>query len=931
MSWYKTKRQFTKKELAYIHLLQKTFLVQDQYKNWIPYQMTDYQKEYHADSVNIQLEDSKDILFIKARGISFTWSTLIDLIISGLTFSDIVIPIIAQREGTAEEHVQTAQKIISNCLVEEIKRGVTFTKTSINFKNTGSKIMPFPSSSAADAVRGLRLITGLIDEFAFQANDNEILASFGDAIQGDLGQIKIGSTPCGRNNKFFELVSGSRTGEDIGFKVYELPVFDPNIFNSEILPSSQPNLVPIAPWISMKKIDGKWKRDRNIFLQENMCFSPDTLVYVDGKFIKIKDVVVGQKTIDADGKITIVKGITKRKYRGKVQRISIFNGGEIVCTPEHPILIGEKKNKKIIKQDYLDARNVKTNDFLKFPRLQSNDIELDVIDLRDYITKPFLDNGKILYYKTKWAKTNSARNVIKKGLKYVIPLNKDVLRFFGLFLAEGGFDSNGKYIGLSFNENENELIKEVLETLKKYFGVIGRVLPNGKGCKSVTVGNIFLNEIFITFFGKGAKEKHFPPFSDKLSKEQKIWMLDGFYDGDGYRDGKVNSAVSVSKKLIEDIRKTLLGMNVYSYNRIASKKGQFLIQNRLCNCSEKYDLRINGQNKERFDSIVENRKEVKLRYLKGVYGEDFDWLRVRSNEVEDYEGFVYNLETESHSYLTEIGIVHNCDFLDDSLSYIPYKFVSRCNSEDIENLKESVFTIPGFKYQSKNPVVFGHDYAEKSDFASVVGYEILPTEPPFFKQIYLDYFKGKSIPEQEMYVQGVIEAFPSLMKYRIDMTGPGIGLLQHAKRQFGHIIDGIDFRTSVRTSESMQKHSIRKFMITNFKALVENDQINLISDPLQTTHITSIDYSFQVPRDNKTGHADILFANCLACLPMEYRNVGNEDMVTGKTIQVVIPDNQPNGSVIIINNEGEQRVMKNNAPKQEETWEQKLKRLQTME
>ena len=41
--------------------------------------------------------------------------------------------------------------------------------------------------------------------------------------------------------------------------------------------------------------------------------------------------------------------------------------------------------------------------------------------------------------------------------------------------------------------------------------------------------------------------------------------------------------------------------------------------------------------------------------------ENYLFIPIKSIETEDYEGVVYNFETESHTYLTNGFITHNCD------------------------------------------------------------------------------------------------------------------------------------------------------------------------------------------------------------------------------------------------------------------------------
>lgn len=279
-SWYVSTKKFTRSQLGYITLLQESFFVKDAYGNPILYNMTDYQKDFHADSFNILGAEAKDIIFIKARGISFTTSSAIELIMTGAGFNDQIIPVISQRFESGAEILDLCKWLIENCKIKEIRENVEFTASEIKFKLTNSVIKVYPSSSAADAIRGKRLIRALIDELAFQEQDKKLWASLENCFAHGIGQILAGSTPCGRNNLFFELISKARL-EDIGFIKYELPVFKFGTFNSKIPIPEQPHLVPIAPWLNLQKLEDKRKRDWRIFEQEQMAsFLDDGISFI---------------------------------------------------------------------------------------------------------------------------------------------------------------------------------------------------------------------------------------------------------------------------------------------------------------------------------------------------------------------------------------------------------------------------------------------------------------------------------------------------------------------------------------------------------------------------------------------------------------------------------------------------------------------------
>lgn len=278
-SWYVSQRKFSEEESIYLETLQMMFNMRNQRGDAIKYAMTDYQKEYHADSLNIKGENSKDILFVKARGISFSYSSLIDLIYTGMTFDNQLLPIICQRYDSSKLLLDVAKWLIRNANIDMGR--VEIHETAIRFLDTNTVMRPYPSGTASDAIRGSRLLRCMIDEFAFQRRDRELLAAVQDTMQGKLKQILIGSTPAGIKNEFYKL-----TQNPIGFTVFRLPVFDEKKFNPN-LPIPEQSLIPIAPWIDLDNLEIKRRRDVNIFLQENMTnFLDDSISFISFSLVK---------------------------------------------------------------------------------------------------------------------------------------------------------------------------------------------------------------------------------------------------------------------------------------------------------------------------------------------------------------------------------------------------------------------------------------------------------------------------------------------------------------------------------------------------------------------------------------------------------------------------------------------------------------------
>lgn len=292
-SWYKCPYILETDQEMYINMLQDSFCVPSPYGDPMPYIMTDYQKEFHTQSINILKEDAYNILFDKSRGISFTFSSLIDMIVTAASFRKQIVPIVAHRKETGQDILENAKWLCRNCKMKEIKYGVKFSERGyiIHFTHTDSKIQVFPGGNNADALRSARLIRGMLDEFAFQNQDEALFKSAMGAMVFDIGQWVIGSTPNGTQNKYHELTAKCHPGlnKEIGFYFFSLPLFDPQVFNpsQNILTQVQEKgLVPIAPWIDLKRAEEKRAIDVNVFLQEHQTSRlDDSISFISTKAV----------------------------------------------------------------------------------------------------------------------------------------------------------------------------------------------------------------------------------------------------------------------------------------------------------------------------------------------------------------------------------------------------------------------------------------------------------------------------------------------------------------------------------------------------------------------------------------------------------------------------------------------------------------------
>ncbi len=141
-----------------------------------------------------------------------------------------------------------------------------------------------------------------------------------------------------------------------------------------------------------------------------------------------------------------------------------------------------------------------------------------------------------------------------------VKLDKDLLEFIGLWIADGCYDERGKYVIISAPKPETEnVVKRICEKFKfKY-------KKHSDGVSLNIYGSIFYyflkNELKLTHY---AHHKTMPQWVNKLSNKQLAALLRGYFAGDN-NDGKYEmGCASVSKKLIEDIQHLLLRFGIRS-------------------------------------------------------------------------------------------------------------------------------------------------------------------------------------------------------------------------------------------------------------------------------------------------------------------------------------------------------------------------------
>jgi thioredoxin reductase len=404
------------------------------------------------------------------------------------------------------------------------------------------------------------------------------------------------------------------------------------------------------------------------FLGKGVSYCPVCLpvkeeIIANDSLKKIDEIGISQRVLTIDGTFRNINQIIAQDYKGWMIKIKTrFFTEPVKLTPDHLVLTGKIKrlpHRKIqIDSDlkWKKARELKTKDVLVYP----------IISKTKNIEK--IQFSKILGRSTEdgWVK-NEQETHTSLRLRDEIPVNEKFLRLIGYYLAEGSVGKNA--VHFYFNHHERDYIEDVKKLVKEIFSL--KVIEERRGgVVRLTISSKLLRDLFLVLFGKNAPNKKIPHWMLFLPRAKQKELIKGIYRGDGCIREKDFTIVTTSRNLAYQIRDILLRFKIIpgidkrekeKLNKIPGEIGERKIRFN----TDKYDIRIGGSFLEKMSQIlgifhpkINSRSRVcRHAWIKGNYL----YLPIKEITKEKYKGRVYNLMTESNTYVTKNFIVHNCD------------------------------------------------------------------------------------------------------------------------------------------------------------------------------------------------------------------------------------------------------------------------------
>lgn len=417
-------------------------------------------------------------------------------------------------------------------------------------------------------------------------------------------------------------------------------------------------------------------RDSNVmtlFFQNNVfyaCVKGNTeIMTVDG-IRNIDNIKPRQQVLGREG-WQKVKAAWKYEYNDDMAAISWQGRQEpLTCTPEHNILILERKRCPIEKsyvywcKENCKFRNRSLSECKEYWRAywprwkEAKDISVSSDMVLSSIFSPSL-----LFHNIKkewgWSFENNFGKIEQHKVRNIF-VSPEFMRLVGYFIAEGNIDKD-HYIAFAFHQDETDYIDDVTNLMKGFFGCKSRYDRQGPG-KGVAIkfcsrlANLFFREL-----GKRAPNKRLLPWMLELPQAHQVELLKGLFNGDGWVNNNENVLATTSRTLANQVY--LISERLGAFPRLFSRapnKGNF--------CKE-IGRQIVGKHRGHYVGISRNdaciiglRDECPSigKNTEGWHWKNFVGRRVKDIATVPSDGYVFDLTMVGAPQFRANGIqVHN--------------------------------------------------------------------------------------------------------------------------------------------------------------------------------------------------------------------------------------------------------------------------------
>jgi len=380
-----------------------------------------------------------------------------------------------------------------------------------------------------------------------------------------------------------------------------------------------------------------------------LCLDRKTKVWTSKGLKTMEMLGLSDMVLSSDGGFHEIKNITSRNYTGKLYKFKTWKGqNEIISSDNHKFLLEGGTWK--------EAKDLKIGDPLVFPKiLQDSNNSMNcleyLLDTFNSRQKKYLQSNETHF----WITTNfdtTRKDSVKIPIN--IELDDDLSFLFGLYVAEGSFNSNKGSINFSLHKKEKGLANEISRILLEKFGLTSR-LDNAKyrgdkyeGC-TVVVYSTILGMVLSKMFGKGARNIKVD-FS-VLPKLKFDAFLKGVISGDGSISKNEVNISTTSEELAATLR--LIGNSLGIITATEQSRSEYKV--RFSDYTRHKLLQILDQNYVSPEDSKHSNPTCKDIGTCIVYP-------IKTLNVIDVENYpLMDIEVEgTHDFVAENVIAHNC-------------------------------------------------------------------------------------------------------------------------------------------------------------------------------------------------------------------------------------------------------------------------------
>lgn len=369
------------------------------------------------------------------------------------------------------------------------------------------------------------------------------------------------------------------------------------------------------------------------------CLTPGEKVCTQRGLLNVEDVTLDDKLINKFGNFVEINNLQRYyKENEDVFRVKMANSFRTTqFTSEHPIYVCDKYYQQC---KFVKAKDIKVGQYTRIPNLY-------------------------------WYTNENVCTPIK---------HIDFWWFVGLWLGDGWVDNKKHSVSIAFDLKQPSFYNQYYKFLKE-----NNIVPYSRkrnGSLEVKFTNKDICVWLTQTFGKYCYGKCIPDNVKRISSNDKLKLLQGYLDSDGCVcvNKKTNSNsiefVSVNLQLLEDIQDICFGLNVVGGISRLRKAKKSIIQGRVVNQRETYNLRIAHNNSCNLaipmicNSSFNDEKLQKINIhadVKRNTSKDcicvgpYIYVKIKAIEQSRYTGIVYNFECDTHTFMCRSIMTHNCD------------------------------------------------------------------------------------------------------------------------------------------------------------------------------------------------------------------------------------------------------------------------------